>query len=162
MTAPDIDSLATYGGAMADYESVQDPTTDLAAAYWNKLAASVAAMTHTAPRAVRRFVGHATTPADPSSGLVHDSQWGSSSGVKPTVTRNGTGDITITWTSSQTDELGVSHTLNLRYAKGYAEGATAYHVQCSCPTANTVSVRIFDMAGAASDAVGATIVVEAH
>jgi hypothetical protein len=162
MTAPDIDSLATYGGAMADYASVEDATTDLGAAYFNKMSASVAAMTHTAPRAVRRFVGHATTPADPSSGLVHDSMWGSASGVKPTVTRNATGDITITWTSTQTDELGVSHTIGLRYAKGWAEGATAYHVQCSCPTVNTVNVRIFDMAGVASDAVGATIVVEVH
>jgi hypothetical protein len=58
---------------MADYASVEDATTDLGAAYFNKMSASVAAMTHTAPRAVRRFVGHATTPADPSSGLVHDS-----------------------------------------------------------------------------------------
>lgn len=162
MTAPDIDSIAVYGGVMADYANVEDPTTDLAAAYFNKLSASVAAMTHTAPRAVRRFVGNATTPTDPTSGFVHDSLWGSTSGVNPTIVRNGTGDYTITWATTQTDELGVTHSLNFRYAKGWAEGATAYHVQCSCPTLNTVNVKVFNATGTANDAAGVTLVVEVY
>lgn len=160
MTLPDVDTIDTFGGALEDYGiGIVDPTTDRAAEDGNKAFANVAMMTHTNPRAVCRFVGHATTPTDPTSGLVHDAQWGDAVAVKPTVAKTGTGVYTITWPTDVDDELSESHALNLKAAWGQAEGSTAYHVQCSVTSANVVTVYVFDMAGTANNAAAATISV---
>lgn len=160
MTAPDVDSLATYGGAKVDLAPVTDPTTDRPAAGANKAYASTAMMTHTALRAWRSFVGAATTPdVNLPAVNAHDAMWGSGTGVKPAVARTGTGVFTVTWPATVSDELSVSHSTALRRGWAVADSATLYHAVVVISAANVATVRVFDASGVASDAVGATITV---
>ena len=158
MTAPDIDTVADYGGALENYAPVEDPTTDQDADAANEWKASTAAMTHTATRAWVRMVSQAATPTSPSTNL-YDSMWGSDLSVAPTFARTGVGVYTITWPATVTDELGEPHALNIRWGRGSLENQAA--VVCVEPTTvNSVTVRLFDMAGAAADYAGKVILVE--
>ncbi len=160
---PDVDTLATYGGAKTNYAPVEDVTTDLDADHHNVMAANVAGLTQTAPRALRRFVGHATTPTDPVSGFVHAAVWGSDNGVKPTVTIAAT-VYTVTWPTSVTDELGEVHSVNLRAAEAWVEttGTTLYVATARVTSANVVEVRVYSSFAALSDAATFNIVVKAY
>jgi hypothetical protein len=155
---PDIDTLSTYGGAKEDYAPVEDASTDLSASHWNLLAMSVAGVTQTACRAWCTFVGHGTTPTDPSSN-VHGSVWGNVLGVKPVVARTGGGIYTITWPTSITDELGQSHSVALRRSWGSAEGPAAFIVTTTMTSSNIITLRVFDAAGAGNDGVGTAFTV---
>jgi len=164
MTLPDkTDTIATLGGILANAEPVTDATTDLDADADNKARANNAMMSRTACQALRRFTGHATTPADPGSGLVHRALWGSAVGVKPPVTKGGTGIYLVTWAATQNDELGVSHSLNLEIARAWVEvtGATLILATARITAPNIVEVRVYTMAGALTDAVASNIVVQA-
>lgn len=161
MTAPDIDSLATYGGALNNYAPVTDPTTDRDAAAANQAYASAAAMTHTSRRCWARFVGAASTGAlalQVTNG--HDSHWGSASGVKPTFVRTSAGIVVLTWPATVTDEIGVVHTLNLRWARCANEDADGFF-RAKVTSPNVVTVTMSTTAAAASDFVGNGIFVEA-
>lgn len=159
MTFPDTDSLDLYGGALKDYPiAATDATTDRPAASANQAYASVAAMTHTGYRAWARFTAAATTGA--MILVAHDAAWGNAGGVAPALARSGTGVFTLTWSTTQTDELNVSHTVNFRAADGQARGATAYHVQAGPSSPNVVTVTIYSTAAvpyAVNDAVGVDI-----
>lgn len=160
MTAPDADSLATYGGARSNYGDLDsiDPSTDLGAAEFNLLACTAAMNSRMATRAEVVFTGHATTPVYTS----HEAVWKGTTATAPTIARSGAGIFTATFPSTVLDELGVSHTLNLTRAWGQAEGTTSYNVQCSA-AANVITVRVFlDSSGAANDAAGVTLVVWAR
>ena len=158
MTLPDADSLANFGGALSNYlVDPVDPTTDLDASYWNALAATVAMGSRMFPRCEVAFTGASSAPTVSSFEAV----WKGATETAPTTARTGAGVFTLTFPTSVNDELAVAHTLNLVSVRGWAEGSTAYHVQASA-SANVITVRVFDMAGAANDAVGATIRVEAR
>lgn len=153
MTLPDTDDLAALGGVMVNYAPVEDPTTDLDAAYDNKVRANVAGMTQTAIRAECHFTTHATTPTMDS----HYSVWGNAPAVAPTVARQALGQFRITWPSSATDELGTSHTINLRGGKANPQSATFVQPQVKKVSANVMDIYLFDAAGAASDFAGTVI-----
>lgn len=170
MPLPDISSLASLGGAIANYAPVTDPTTDEDAKYRNRYVTDVAAMGHTAARAWVRFVGvSGSTPADPASN-VHDAVWGSSVGVKPVVTRASTGVWAVTWPTTVSDELtssdpslggGVTHTVSVRFAVAQATafGGALRHAVAEVTSANVVTVRGFLADGTVSDLSGSTITV---
>lgn len=155
---PEIDDLDTVGGEKEDYEPVEDPVTDLAAAHWNLVAMNATMVTQTATRAIRRFVGHATTPAEPSSNPQF-AVWGNGVSVLPTVAKGGTGIYDITWPTSVTDPLGVSHTVNFVDGTWNVNGSTAYTCTLTVTSPNVVRLRVFDMAGVANDGAGATFAV---
>ena len=157
MTLPAIDSLATVGGAKSNYAPIEDQTTDEDAEHRNIYAADAVAATQTNIRAIYRFIGHGTTPTDAASN-VHYAVWGNDADVKPVVAHSATGVYTVTWDTEVTDELGEEHTVNLVDGWANVNGATAYHVQVTCAV-NVATVRVFDMAGAANDAVGVTFAV---
>ncbi len=163
MTLPDTDSFDSFGGALVNYAEVEDPTTDEDAAYRNKYVADIAMMSVTAPRAFVTFVGHATTPADPSSGFVHAALWGSGPTVKPVVTRVDTGQYLITYPATVNDPLDVEHTLNFRRAHAQAETtdfATPLSAYATVDSANTVLVYTYEHGSSSSnDLVGANITV---
>lgn len=126
MTLPDKDSIDTYGGAMANYADVVDPTTDEDAAYRNKYAANVAMMTHTIPRGAFSFLGTtggATAIADPTSGFVHDAVYGDAAGLKPVGSYVQTGVYTWTLPTQVSDELGGTHVPNVRRAWAEVESS---------------------------------------
>ncbi len=127
----------------------------------NQLALDSAMMTMTAIRAIASYVGTASTPPTaPSSGNVHMAQWGADIAVKPVFVRTGAGVVTITWPTTITDELGDEHTTNFTYVlPPSVSGSTAIIATATLTAANQVTVRTFDAAGAASDAVGSIISV---
>lgn len=162
MSLPDVATLASYGGPKINDEPVEDYLTDEDANDRNNNYADTAAMTHTACRAWVCFLGHATTPTDPTTN-VHDSQWnnGNVANTKPVVAKGGTGIYTITYPASNVDELGVTKTLNLRRAWANVEGTTPYFVQAQITSPNVITVRVFNAAGTANDAAGVTLVAYA-
>lgn len=157
MTLPDADSLATYGGPYADALPVRDPSTDMAAAKFNLLAATVAMGSRMLPRCEVAFAGAASAPTVASFEAV----WKGATGTSPTPARSGTGTFTFTFPTSVNDELGTAHVLNLTSARAWAEGATAYTCQASA-AGNVITVYVFNSAGALNDAVGVTIRVAAR
>jgi hypothetical protein len=158
---PSVCAFDDFGGALVNYGEIVDPTTDRDASDINAAFASVAALSHVSDRCMVRYVSAATTGAigDPASN-VHDAAWGSDPSVKPTIARSADGIFTATWPTTVTDQEGNTYTLNLRGGHGQAEGATPYHVQVRASAANILTINVCDMAGAASNAVGATIMVK--
>ncbi len=158
MTLPAIYTLSTYGGAMANYAPVEDPTTDRDATAANQAYASAAAATHTTPRAWARFTAAASTGAMVL--VAHDAVWGTS--VPPTLARTSAGIFTVTWPATITDELGTVQTVALRAATATYEGAVAYFAGASA-TVNIATINVgLGTTGALNDAVGVNILVVAY
>lgn len=149
MTLPDRDTLATYGGAMANYADPIDPTTDEDAAWRNKYAANVAMVTHTVTRAARSFLGStagASGISDPTTGFVHDAVWGDSSTVKPSATYIATGTYDVIWPATVNDELGTSHTLSLRRASANVESSDGSFRIATAKVTGARTVRVYTYA----------------
>ena len=159
---PDVDSLATYGGAMANYAPVEDPTTDRDATAANKAYASTAAMTHTATRLWCRFQTNTTTGT--MILIAFDSTWGSAlDGRQPALARAGTGLFTLTVPATIVDELGVTHAIALRGGYGNCESAsTPYFVSISTNGASQITVAVFNAAGALNDAAGVSFSIAVY
>lgn len=152
---PGISTLATYGGMRVNERSVEDASSEVGADEFNVLMKDTAGHTQTAWRAIRRFVGHATTPAEPASN-AHFANWGNSLVLRPPVTKGGTGIYVVTWPATVTDDLGVIDTVNLIDGVVNVNGTTLYHVQVTC-AANVATVYVWNAAGALNDAVGVTL-----
>lgn len=155
---PGVDSLATYGGAKVNEHAIEDATAEEDAAERNLMACNVAGSTQTLPRAIRRFIGHGTTPTDPVTG-VHYAVWGNELADKPVVANAGTGIYTITWPTTVTDELGETHDVNLVDGWANVKGSTLYHVQVDITSPNVATVYVFNAASAPNNAVGVTLAV---
>lgn len=156
MTLPNVAALATYGGAKQNAAPVEDPTTDRDAGDANKAFADAAAMTHTVMRAWVRIVGSASAPA---LAVVngHEAVWGNLPAVAPTIGRTTTGDWTVTWPSSITDELGNAIALNLRCAlHPNIEGDKGF-ASATITSPNIARVQLWNSSGTASDFAGTTI-----
>ena len=154
MTTPDIATLATYGGALQNYQgqAVVNPLTDRDAAAANEAYTDCAAMTHTAIRTWTRFTAAASTGALVL--VTHDALWGNAAPVTPTLARSALGVFTVTYPATITDELGHTKTPNLRAAWGQARVTSIHYDVDVTPTApNVLTVRVF-AGGSASDAVG--------
>jgi len=162
MTFPAIDALATYGGALANYAPIVDPTTDRDADAANQAYASTAAMTHTATQAWARFVTSATTPTLAVTNS-NDAAWGNSTPYQPAPTRSTTGIFLLTWPTTIIDELGATHTINFRWAEVSIEGAATMSgfARCVVTAPNVVRVHVFDTTFAAADLAGKTLLVKA-
>lgn len=160
---PGVDSIADYGGVFINDGNVEDPQTDESAAFRNLYAANVAALTHTAARAIRSFLGHATTPSDPGSGFVHDAVWDSSNDVKPTVANAGTGIYDLTWPTTITDELLVDHSVNFRRAHAAVESSDGTFRAAHAKVTGPNTVRVYTYSGTTlNDLVGQVITVWAY
>jgi hypothetical protein len=159
MTLPDIDSNGTLGGSLQNYSPVIDPTTDRDAAGANVAYADTAAMTATAVRAwVQIKLNGTSTPTVVS----HNSVWGNSLSVIPTLVRTGVGVVTITWPATVADAIpnglpgynAAGHTLNLRACLApsvHVSGALTPTQAFAEPTsANVVTIHTF-VSGLAAD-----------
>lgn len=148
---PDIDTLATLGGELTNYAPIEDPTTDLDATADNTARGNVAMLTHTSRRAWCRFTAAASTGA--MVRVAHDAMWGTS--VPPTLARTGSGTFTVTWPTTVDDELGNSHSLNIRAASANSRGGSTLYFVSAVPTsANVITVYVHNAAGSLNDAVG--------
>jgi len=104
-----------------------------------RITADLAAIVRTAP-AVRITY----TPVNPTSTLHDiDTQAGSGSAFAPTITYNGTGDVTLTFPTYWTDSYGVQWPISLRFAKATAHYSATAPTLAIPATFNRNSVRIF-------------------
>ena len=158
MTFPSVDTLATYGGELQDYKTAKvDATTDRSAAEGNKAFASVASMTHCAPKAIVQIQTAASTGA---MVLVSwDAAWKANTITPPTLARSTTGVFTLTFATTFTDELGDTQTTSLRWALAQYAEATAYRAQAEVTSANVVTLYTYNAGGTAADNAGADVVL---
>lgn len=154
MTLPDTDDLSALGGVMIDYHRVEDPTCDMGAEFDNKVRTNVAAMTQTIDRVYMQFTSAASNPI---TVVRHHANWGNVPAVAPTVSRVSAGRYTVTWPATVTDELGVTHTVNLVGGRGNAQAGVFYQVQFLANGANSADVYILNAAGTLVDAAGINI-----
>jgi hypothetical protein len=170
MPLPNTSSLDDFGGPLADYAPVTDPTTDESAKYRNRYVCDVAMMGHSAPRGFVRFVAvDGAAPTDPVS-YVHDAMWGSTAPVKPVVARAGEGIWTVTLPATVSDELtsapasqggGETHTVSVRavLAQATPVAGVLKHAVAEVTSANVITVSGFLANGTADDIAGSTITV---
>jgi hypothetical protein len=151
MPLPDVDSLATAGGAVQDYSSVIDGTRERPAAGANAGFLDATSATHTVPRTQMRVQSKGTgTPVI----LFHDEPFNNAQNPAPTVQRNGVGSWSLIYangTSGGTvlDELGNTHTLNLQTAVCTPEGVPLLCcVGISAP--NILGLSFFNAVGAST------------
>ena len=158
MTLPDIDSLATAGGALLDYAPVIDPTTDRSAAGANVGYADATAATRTITRAWAQF-----TPAGTGAPtlVAHNSVWGNALAVAPTPARTSVGLYTMAWPVTVNDDIPINmpgysspHTLNLRDGWCNFGGSTPFFVNVTITAANVATIRIWSSAGSLTDPSG--------
>lgn len=148
--------LATFGGRKSTAVAVEDPTTEIDSADWNKLVNAVGQMTMTSWRAILLFPTVAAGNSTPGSTKTF---WGGTSLVFPTtVARTAAGAYTVTYPATFADLLGEDETLAFYDAVGHVRSTTVIgHVQCEASGA-VVSVQVWNSAFAASDlTVGTTI-----
>lgn len=154
MTLPGIDSAAAWGAdTWDDFEPIVDPTTELSAGVAKTMAADVAEMTHTIPKAWVHFALPTYTSGSVTCTVIdHDSLWGSLDAVKPTVVETSAGAFTLTWPSSVTDELGALHTLNIRCVNQPAlQGSTNGFVKIVGVAANYIMLQAYNTSWSADD-----------
>lgn len=156
MTLPDIDTLATLGGALNNLSAVENPQTDRDAAGANQAYADAAAMTHTAIRAW----AHITLNGSSTPTLVaHDAVWGNAAGVAPVLAHSTTGVVTLTWPTTVLDEIpngapGYTgpHTVNLRAGWGNLRVvATLYEPTVAISAPNVATLSVFNAGGSLAD-----------
>ena len=148
MTLPaQADYTSTYGGELADYAPVEDPTTDRSAAQVNAALCDVSMMTRTAIRAWCIF----TAAASPVI-VSHDAVWGNSNAVAPTVTQDGSpGSYFIEWPTSVTDPRG--STVSLAFVAAGITSQVGGPSFCSAyaNNPNGIVVETYNSAGVQSD-----------
>lgn len=134
---PEKQSYAALAGNLADYEVVEDPTTDLSAEAGNELRCDVAQMTRTAIRAWVKFqyVSSAVVLLD------WDANWKVGTPTPPIVNRASTGIYGIEWPVSVTDERGITRNLNLLTGWGNIQkNACSTAVAIDAPNEASVSI----------------------
>jgi hypothetical protein len=138
MALPDANTYSTLGGELNNYQSPEDPTTDLDANADNEVRCDSAAASRMVGRAFVAFTG--------SDQVVHqhDSVWGNDVSVLPVVGRSGAGVYTVTWPASVNDARGNPHALNLRRALVIVEQDAHVWVGHPLITApNILSVKVY-------------------
>src|SRR5574340_595823 len=107
-------TIASYGGAYSDSEPVEDPTSQISAANFNRLAEDVALLTG---GPLKAWVLFPTVAAGASTVSAAKSIW-------PTVARTNTGLYTATYSAAYTDELSVSESVLLNAGTGSVQSLT--------------------------------------
>jgi hypothetical protein len=165
-----IRSLDDYGGALANYASVVDPTTDEDAKFRNRAMCDTGMLTHTGCLAIASFVAvNGASPTDPTD-FVHDARWGNGVAVKPVVARTAEGVVTFTFPTTVSDDLtakpaalggGVTWSTNFRraFAQAQALAGVLGHAAAEVTSPNVLTVRTFLANGTADDLPGYTITV---
>lgn len=149
--SPDTTTPETLGLPKDDYSFRANPRTEVSGDEYEALAVCVAAMSHTAPRAIVHVDADASAP----SITKHRAMWGDTAGVAPTLTRTSAGKYVLTWEASYPDlnptvDRQTDHFLNFEMAHVTPVGAVA----CSAAvewTANSVTISTFDSTDAAAD-----------
>lgn len=133
-----------------------NPRTDVAAAELCRAAADLAATARTAPMWVLVFQCNDSSPAAPTvevalgmTGVRFTSYEADNPPTGfPSAVRGGNGQVTFTFESSYADDYGTDGDYGVLVATGSASSTSA-RIVTATTTATTVTVRVFDDAGAA-------------
>lgn len=169
---PDVSDISGWGGPLANYGPVVDPTTDEDVRFRNFYVNDVARAGRVIQRLFFSFLAATgTNPSDPA-GFIQDAVWGNSNPTyKPVITWVSTGLWLATLpTTVQQDGLftipadqggGITHTVNIRRAQAQCQCAdgTLRHARAEAVTANTVNIRGWTAAGALDDLNGQVVTV---
>lgn len=131
--------------------------TDVNASELIRAANNLAEVCRTAPKCVITFTCDDTGVADPTVHFVsamfgvydQDYDGGSPPSGFPSVTRDGDGDVDITFASSYLDDYSVSGAFQVDHASGTAHGTPFANVNCALSSSTVVQVLITDDTGAA-------------
>lgn len=164
MLAKDIDS---YGGVFIDEIAVGNTSTEMAASIDNRLHEDVAQMTRVSKRVCLKFtttLTAATVAVTPHA----DGRtcWGSGASFDPTtLNKTATGVYVATYPTSfadalvgtTSDSVSETETVNFTFCTWNIEGSSPA-VCLVTPLNNTITIKVFDMAGAPTDLAGAGII----
>lgn len=151
---------ADYGGHVnkTNYQSqgVVNPRTDVGAEAIARMTADLAAVVRTAEFFEATILCNDASPAAPTvesvlmmTGVRTSPYAGDAPPTGfPTVTRNGTGDFTITFAASYSDAYGISEPFTPTHV-GYGLHGTSFADATWVISGSTVRVRVFNAAGAA-------------
>lgn len=155
-------SHTDYGGdsGKSNYASqgVVDPLTDVGAQGICAIARDLTAASRTADFAEITYTNSDGSPAAPTVHAAHmmtgvrvTSYLASSPPTGfPSAARNGTGDVTFTFSASYLDDYGVSGALGIQHASANVHGSAACFATTEIVTSTTVRVRVFLHDGTAS------------
>lgn len=167
----------TYGGDLNKTnwhsQGVTNARTDVGAESFCRLAEDMSASMRTAPWALVTVSCDDITPAAPTILTINQmtgarviSYLGSSAPAGfPSASRNGNGDVTISWAASYADDYGVSGTIHIVHAvvsiRGGAALTSAYLPQDNNADgfSEAVRVRLFNPDGTAASSPSFSIAV---
>lgn len=146
-------------GGYLDAATVEDPNSELAATYGNRLIVDHAQMTATTTKWIVQFpTSTAAAAAIASASVSIRSHFGAGTSSKPAVAKTATGTYTLTFASSYTDELSQAETITFFDASGHVLSSTVVgHVQASI-SGTVITVLVTDLAAAASDLTNGTTI----
>lgn len=156
----DAKDLSDYGGARQDAYPVNDPTTQVSAAYLNRALEDLAQLTRMAPKAIIRWTGTNTTGAVTLNSADVRTLWGNGLSYAPAVAKVGsTGQYTVTFPTTYTDGLGEVEVFNAYGASVSSGGGTSGALQAGIEltSANVITLYLYDKSGTAVNWVGDTI-----
>lgn len=153
---PNRPDLAGFGPTLQDTTAVRDPTRHVGAALFNLMRHQLAGLGIVLPLAMLRF------SAAPSPAVIMRAEAWNPRGLtsapfdNPALTRIGTGNYEVVYTSPVTDDAGVSAVLAFSYGLGtvVTPSQSAFrHVMVTPLTGNSagVKVMVLDAAGSGVD-----------
>lgn len=148
LTAEDL------GAPYVDARAVSDPQSEMDATNGNTLIETVAQGSFTSPASVGTFITSASSPIA-AANVAHRSHWGQSDGLKPTVTRTGTGRFTLTFPSSWTNGLSASESISFFDGEVIARSSDAtddVYAEVLTISSNVVTVKTESPKGTLADA----------
>lgn len=162
-------TIENYGGPYQDARAVKDPTTQAAAAFYNRKSEDVAQMTSATGFTWFSFTTSSASPAVLAANTVSVSGlFGSGSAAKPTCEKTATGIYVLTWPTEFDDALvGVTgmesvaetQTVTFTFASGLnVFGATNGYARVVTLASNVVTVNVYNTSDALSDLSGSKIV----
>ncbi len=128
-----------------------DGLSDWNAASHARLVADVAAAKRTAALAVMTIDIDAAGGTATVTQFTSRAEFGVGSSYVPTVTLNGTGDVSVEFTKAWTDEFDVSTSISIRNGKAARAAAGGGDAVVNVEAANEVRVRVTNAAGAPVD-----------
>jgi hypothetical protein len=149
---PNKTTPANYGLPKSNFDYVVDPNTEIdVLTEYEPLVVDVSALTYVAPRAWIRVNADSSAPTIVS----HSAMWGDANGVVPTLTRNATGNYTVSWATAYNDmnptpARQTSRSVNFLGAQATRED-TAGFIRAFPATANTVNVFTSNATNVADD-----------
>ena len=164
-------TIESLGGPFQDEEAIVDPTSEVAAAFYNRKAEDVAQMTGACGFSWFSFITQTSGASVSAANVAVSGMFGSGSAAKPTVARTGTGTYTLTWPTEFDDALvgvtgmeSVAETQSVAFtfaAQPNVMGATNGYARVTSLASNVVSITVYNTSDAASD-LGGTATVSGY